>query len=58
MTQKIKDIDKKLNDFNFDVSLDLKNISLGVTGDKDDPFVSGQTLLEFGIENQSINLVK
>jgi len=41
MTQKIKDIDKKLNDFNFDVSLDLKNISLGVTGDKDDPFVSG-----------------
>ena len=56
--QKIKDIDKKLNDLNFDVNVALKKIYLGVTGDRDDPFVSSQTLLEFGIDNQSISLTK
>lgn len=35
----------------MDVSIALKNIALGVTGDRDDPFVSNQSLLEFGIEN-------
>lgn len=38
--QKIKTIDKKLSDFNFDVSIALKNVSLGITGDQDDAFVS------------------
>ena len=37
---KIKDIDKKLNDLNFDVGIVLKNVYLGITGDKDDHFVS------------------
>lgn len=36
----------------------LKKIYLGVTGDMNDPFVSSQTLLEFGIDNQSIGLNK
>ena len=36
----------------------MKNIYLGVTAERDDPFVPNQTLLEFGIENQTINLVK
>lgn len=51
-------IDKHLEDVNFDVGIILKCIYLGVTGDKDDPFTSNQTLLEFGIDNQSINLHK
>lgn len=37
---KIKDIDKKLSDVNFDVGVVLKNIYLGITGDRDDHFVS------------------
>lgn len=37
---KIKEIDKKLNDINFDVGIVLKNLYLGITGDRDDPFVS------------------
>jgi len=37
---KIKDIDKKLTDINFDVGIILKNIYLGITGDKDDPLVA------------------
>lgn len=40
------------------MNIALKNISLGVTGDRDDPFVASQSLLEFGIENQAINLIK
>lgn len=38
--QKIKEIDKQLNEINFDVNLVLKNIYLGVTGDRDDHFIS------------------
>ncbi len=38
--QKIKEVDKILNELNMDISIALKNISLGVTGDRDDPFVS------------------
>ena len=49
--QKIKAIDKKLVDLNFDVSVGIKQIHLGLTADKDDPFIANQTLLEFGIEN-------
>ena len=51
-------MDKKLSEINFDVGIALKTIYLGLTGDKDDPFVSNQTLLELGIDNQSINLLK
>lgn len=36
----------------------MKHIYLGLTGDRDDHFVGSQTLLEFGIENQNINLIK
>jgi hypothetical protein len=38
--QKIKELDKTLSDLNFDVNIAFKNIYLGVTGDRDDPFVS------------------
>ena len=58
MIQKIKVVDKILAEINFDVSIMLRNIYLGVTADVDDHFVSNQTLLEFGVENQAINLVK
>lgn len=54
----IKDLDKKLSDLNFDVGLTLKNVYLGITGDKEDPLVANQTLLEFGIENQAVYLTK
>ena len=40
IVQKIKMVDKHLEDVNFDVGIILKCIYLGVTGDKDDPFVS------------------
>lgn len=40
------------------MSVGLKQIHLGLTADKDDPFIANQTLLEFGIENQTINLTK
>jgi hypothetical protein len=36
----------------------LKKIYLGLTADKNDPFIPNQTLLEFGIDNQSITLQK
>jgi hypothetical protein len=36
----------------------LKNISFGVTGDKDDILVGNSTLLEFGLEDQRIRLTK
>lgn len=49
--QKIKEVDKKLSEINFDVIIVFKNIYLGLTGDRFDEFVSSQTLLEFGIEN-------
>jgi hypothetical protein len=48
---KIKQLDRKIDQINFDVNLALKNIYLGLTGDRDDHFVGSQTLLEFGIEN-------
>ena len=31
---------------------------MGLTSDRDDPLIAGQTLLEFGIENQNISLQK
>ena len=37
---KIKELDKQLSDVNFDVGLVLKNLYLGINGDRDDPFVS------------------
>lgn len=38
--EKIKDIDKLLANYNFEIGIALKNIYLGLTGDKDDPFTS------------------
>jgi hypothetical protein len=40
MIQKIKVVDKILSEINFDVSVMLRNIHLGVTADVDDHFVS------------------
>ena len=40
MIQKIKGVDKILAQINFDVSILLRNIYLGVTADQDDHFVS------------------
>jgi hypothetical protein len=37
MIAKIKKLDKQLFDYNFDVNVALKTISIGVTSDKDDP---------------------
>jgi hypothetical protein len=55
---KIKKLDAKLADLNFDVTLALKNINISTTSDRDDPFISHQTLLQFGIDNQKIDLFK
>jgi hypothetical protein len=38
--------------------LALKNINISTTSDRDDPFISHQTLLQFGIDNQKIDLFK
>ena len=40
------------------MSVGFNNIYLGVTADRDDHFVANQTLLEFGIDNQSVSLIK
>lgn len=58
MIQKIKEVDKILSEINFDIGILLRTIYLGVTADVDDHFVANQTLLELGIDNQAINLVK
>lgn len=49
--QKIKAIDALLIDLNFDVSIALKQIYIGLVADRDDNFMKGQTLLEFTVEN-------
>ncbi len=54
----IKDVDKKLNDINFDISVGIKKVYLGLTTDKDDVFIPNQTLLEFGVDGQNISLQK
>lgn len=58
MIEKIKGVDKLLEDINFDITLTFKNIYLGTTADQMDPLIPGQTLMEFGIDNQSITLMK
>ena len=45
-------------DFNFDVGINIKTISIATTSDRDDPYVPHSTLLEFGIEGQRISLLK
>ena len=36
----------------------LRTVYLGLTADRDDPFIPNSTLMEFGIENQNIVLQK
>jgi len=54
----IKNLDAQLEDLNFSIEFLINNVYFGMVGDKDDIFVPGLTLLEFGIERQAIRLEK
>lgn len=58
MLHKIRVLDKALHVINFDVQINLRKIYLGLTGEKEDYLTQNQTLLEVGIDNQSIDIVK
>jgi len=47
-----------LAELNLDVAIQLRKIYFGLAADKDEYVTSGQTMLEVGIDNQSINIVK
>jgi len=49
--EKIKKLDLKMKDLSFEVLFRLNNLHLGLTGDRDDLFISNQSLIEFEIEN-------
>jgi hypothetical protein len=54
----VKKLDKALADVNFDVGISLKSVYLGLTADNEDLLIQNQTLVELGIDNQSIHLSK
>lgn len=56
--QKMRKLDKQLAELNLDVAIQLRKIYFGLAADKDEYVTSGQTLLEVGIDNQSITIVK
>jgi hypothetical protein len=56
--QKMRKLDKQLMELNLDVAIELRKIYFGLAADKDEYVTSGQTLLEVGIDNQSITIVK
>ncbi len=55
---KIKKLDAKLSGIDYDVLVKFNNISMGITGDRDDYLIGRQTLIEYGLENQQIRLLK
>lgn len=56
--QKMRKLDKQLAELNLDVAIQLRKIYFGLAADKDEYVTTGQTLLEVGIDNQSITIVK
>ena len=56
--QKMRKLDKQLAELNLDVAIQLRKIYFGLAADKDEYVTSGQTMLEVGIDNQSINIIK
>lgn len=54
----MRKLDKQLTELNLDVAIQLRKIYFGLAADKDEYVTTGQTLLEVGIDNQSITIVK
>ena len=45
-------------ELNFDVAVSLRRIYMGITGDRDDNITGNSTMVEVGVDNQNINLLK
>jgi hypothetical protein len=47
-----------MSELNFDIAISLRKIYIGVTGERDDTLTNHQTMLEIGVENQNVNILK
>ena len=54
----LEKVDKMIAELNADVNIQINKIYLGLTNDRDDRIIPGQTMLEAGLSDQCIKLSK